>query len=252
MRDFGIPQESIVLIPPAVNTHTFNPSVSGSDFRSTMGFSKGDQVLLFSGWLYEFCGLDFVMNAMKPLVSRFPRIKLVICGEGPLLPSLSSMREQLGLQDQVRILGRRPYAEMPHIVAAADICINPYLPTVASNFAFPSKITEYMASGKPVVASDLPGTRSLLHEGSGVILIHPSQFSSSIRDLLLNCDRTPELGRVARKYCEENFSLESIAKQFEQVLNDVLDGRPNADPVTRGTGLDYQNSIGSRLIQEVS
>jgi glycosyltransferase involved in cell wall biosynthesis len=252
MRDLGVPQENIVLIPPAINIQRFNPSVSSGIFRSAMGLSNEDQVLLFSGWLYDFCGLDLVMNSMKPLVSEFPRIKLVICGEGPLQSRLSLLMEQLGLQDHVRILGRRPYEEMPHIVAASDICINPYLPTVASNFAFPSKIAEYMASGKPVVASDLPGTRSLLDERSGVILIHPSRFSSTIRDLLLDHDRIMELGRIAREYCEVSFSLESITRKFENVLNDVLDRKRNADLALPDDTLDHHTSCDSPIVREVA
>ena len=225
MEKIGVRQKNVVLLPPAVNTHLFDPSVSGREFREELEVSPDNQILLFSGWLYGFCGLDLIMSFMDQLLREFPGVRLVICGDGPLLSKLSSLRKKFGLEDQVSILGRRNYSEMPRIVAAADICINPYLPAVESNFAFPSKIAEYMASGKPVVASDLPGTRSLLGKNSGVILAEPSRFAATLKSLLSDVGRRIDLGRAARRYCETNFSLESVTDRFETVLEDVLANR---------------------------
>jgi glycosyltransferase involved in cell wall biosynthesis len=225
MKEIGIPDDKIILLPPAVNTDTFNPSISGAKFRAEIGLSNDDQIILFSGWLYEFSGVDLVMNHMRQIMTLFPRVKLVICGDGPLLTRLRLMNERLGLQDHVRILGRRAYAEMPQVVAAADICVNPNLAGVTSSFAFPSKIVEYMASGKAVIASDLPGTRSLLDESSGVVLVRPSQLGATLVDLLATRNRRIELGQAARQYCEANFSLDSLAHRFERVLKDALEYR---------------------------
>jgi glycosyltransferase involved in cell wall biosynthesis len=225
MKEIGIHDGTIILLPPAVNMDIFNPSISGAKFRAEIGLSNDDQIILFSGWLYEFSGVDLVMNQMRQLMTLFPRVKLVICGDGPLLTRLRLMSERLGLQDHVRILGRRAYAEMPQVVAAADICVNPYLAGVISSFAFPSKIVEYMASGKAVIASDLPGTRSLLDESSGVVLVRPSQLGATLVDLLATRNRRIELGQAARQYCEANFSLDSVAHRFEGVLKDALDYR---------------------------
>jgi len=130
----------------------------------------------------------------------------------------------------VKILGRRPYDEMPEIIASADVCINPYLPEIRSNFAFPSKIAEYMASGKAVISSDLPGTRSLLDETSGVSLVEPSSFASAVRDLLLDEDRVMELGKISRKYCEDKFSLNSITDKFESVLMELVQHFDSENP----------------------
>ena len=219
MKKIGVPEGKIILLPPAVSVERFNPMISGGKFRDEIGIDRHDKVALFSGWLYEFSGLDSILISMKKLLEDVPEFKLVVCGDGPLLGKLQSMREELALQESVKLVGRRPFSQMPHIVASADICINPYLPEVRSNFAFPSKIAEYMAAGKAVIATDLPGTRSFLGDGSGAVLVPTWEFPSSLRKLLLDDETRFELGRASRKYCEETFSLNSVTNRFESILN---------------------------------
>ncbi len=224
MREIGVPEGKIVVLPPAVNTERFNPSISGDRFRQAIGLDQKDKVALFSGWLYEFSGLDMIMSSMRDLLIDVPELKLVICGDGPLLDKLLSMKEHLSLGNCVKILGRRPFDQMPQIVASADICINPYLPDIRGIFAFPSKVAEYMAAGKAVVATDLPGTASLLDSRAGVFLASPEKFVEAFKTLLLDDEGRNESGRRALKYCRENFALSSVTNRFEKLLLDLADG----------------------------
>ncbi len=218
MERIGVPRSKISLLPPAVNIERFNPSISGEEFRREIGLDKIDKVALFSGWLYEFSGLDLIMNSMKDILVDIPEFKLVICGDGPLLKKLQSLKGQLDLKDSVKLVGRREFEAMPEIVASADVCLNPYLPEVRSNFAFPSKIAEYMATGKPVIATDLPGTRSFLGSESGAVLVTPQEFVVSLKKLMMDKEARSEIGKISRKYCESYFSLGSITSRFEEML----------------------------------
>jgi len=222
MKSIGVRENNIAILPPAVDTNRFHPSVSGDRFRKSIGLSIDDTVVLFSGWLYEFSGLDMVIQSLMELIVEIPQLKLVVCGDGPQLDDLQRLRRVLGLNDQIKILGRLPFPEMPRVIASADLCINPYLPDVRSNHAFPSKIAEYMAEGKPVLATDLPGTSSLLPPESGVELVPPSQFIDKMRDMIVSENQRTESGRAGRKYCEANFSIESVGDRFEQTLDSLL------------------------------
>jgi glycosyltransferase involved in cell wall biosynthesis len=224
MKEIGV-QTDILLLPPAVNTELFNPKVSGTDFRRELGLDKEDFLVLYSGWLYDFSGLDMVMKSMKDLQEKIPTIKLIICGDGEFKPRLEQLRDQLGLGSSVKIVGRKPFEKMPSIVASADLCINPYLPDVRSTYAFPSKIAEYMAAGKPVLATDLPGTRSFLPSSSGVSLAPPKKFVQTLIDLAIDKTKLPESGRMVRKFCEYTFSLDSVTDKFGHVLEEALTSR---------------------------
>ena len=222
MEGIGVPQEDIVLLPPAVNTERFNPSVSGEKARNELGITPKERVVLFSGWLYEFSGLDLILESLGEVLKQVPEVSVVICGDGPLKVKLLQLRRDLGLERYVKILARRPYDEMPSIVASADICINPYLPDIRSNFAFPSKIAEYMAAGKAVLATDLPGTRSLLPSGSGVSLVPFSKFPEALIQLLLDDDRRVQAGEAAQRHCMRNFSLPTVTDRFENLLVELV------------------------------
>ncbi len=225
MSGIGVRLNDIVLLPPAVNVQRFDPSISGKEIRSELGIEEYQKVVLFSGWLYEFCGLDLVLSRLGELLESTPDLTMVICGDGPLTSKLCQIRDQLHLERCVKMLGRRSYEEMPSVVASADICINPYLPDVRSNFAFPSKIAEYMASGKPVISTDLPGTRSMLGDNSGVILAPASRLIESLKKLLEDDDMRKKAGDQCRRFCEQNFSLDRVVAKFEQILAEVVSER---------------------------
>lgn len=222
MEGIGVRPEDIILLPPAVNTRRFAPTVSGEEFRRELGITRTEKLVLFSGWLYEFSGLDFLLSSLNEVTAQRPEIRIVICGDGPLRDKLQQMQERLSLGRYVKIIGRRPYSEMPSIVAAADICINPYLPDIRGNFAFPSKIAEYMAAGKPVLATDLPGTKSILGEDSGVVLVPPEQFMTTLKALLDEEELRIQAGRKCREFCVQNFSLEGVATTLETVLRELV------------------------------
>ena len=222
MKQIGVPDEDITLLPPAVDTSKFNPSVDGSAVRKELGIRDDEKVVLFSGFLYEFSGVDLVLQSIDDLVKAVPNFRLVVCGEGPLLNRLIQMRQSQGVKNYVSILGRRPFEQMPSIIAAADACINPYTEEVRSTFAFPSKIAEYMAAGKSVVATDLPGTKSILSQESGAILVSIDRFVDSLKVVLKNDDLRRRLGAKCREFSEEKFSIESVSKTFEGVLSEAV------------------------------
>jgi glycosyltransferase involved in cell wall biosynthesis len=219
--EIGVPPGNVELLPPGVNMDRFNRD-SPPEFREKIGLSQDDKVVLFSGWLYDFCGLDMILKSWSDLSEAVPGLKLVICGDGPLLEPLRRFRDENYLTDDVVMLGRRPFDQMPSIIATADLCINPYLPEVRSNFAFPSKIPEYMAMGKPVLATDLAGTRSLLPPDSGVRLVDPKDFVSTMKDLLVNDRELECLGQACNSYCEKAFSLHHVSDRFERIIAEIV------------------------------
>ena len=159
---------------------------------------------------------------MNEILRDVPEFRLVVCGDGPLSIRLADLRSKLGVEDKVHLLGRRPFQEMPSIIAAADVCINPYLADIRSLYAFPSKIAEYMAAGKAVVSTNLPGTTGILGDNSGVVLVPSEQFVDSLRKVLTDNENRQALGKQCRRFCENHLSLHSVSDKFEIVLGDSI------------------------------
>ena len=126
-----------------------------SGLSEDLGIDRKDRVLTNVGRLRTQKGQTFLLDAMASLVSAFEGIKLLILGEGDLLPTLKRKLEALGLSNRVKFLGNR--SDVPDILALTEIFVFPSLWEGTS-----LALLEAMAAGKPIVATDIPGNRTVL------------------------------------------------------------------------------------------
>ena len=220
MKAHGVKTEKITFLPPGTDIKRF-ASFSENDiqiFRDKLGFNREDFIILYSGWLYEFSGLDLLVRALPRLLRIDSNVKLLIVGEGPLTNKLYGLSKQLKISDRVKLIGRQPYSVMPEIMAIADLCVNPYLPDIRAYYAFPSKCVEYMAAGKPVILTKFPYIERIFSKESGVIITDSSNFVNAVEKLLSNKNKLKELGKQALEYSLKHFSLEKIVSKLEGIL----------------------------------
>jgi glycosyltransferase involved in cell wall biosynthesis len=108
-------------------------------------------VLGFAG---NFLSSKVDFDLLGELARALPRCTLLLIG--PATPETSPVLERLGRIPNVRWLGEKPYAELPKYVASFDVGLIPYVSNAYTRSCFPLKLYEYLAAGKPVVASGLP------------------------------------------------------------------------------------------------
>jgi glycosyltransferase involved in cell wall biosynthesis len=116
-------------------------------------------------------GPDILIDGFKVLTEKVPerRADLVVLGDGPLMRPLASLVREYGLAGRVRLLGRRPNAEVAAWMSAADVLCLPSL-----REGCPNVVLEALASGRPVVASNVGGVPELLDKDNG-LLVPPGQ-----------------------------------------------------------------------------
>jgi glycosyltransferase involved in cell wall biosynthesis len=224
MKAHGIKREKITFLPAGTDIKRFSSFSQNeiSVFRNEFGFNKEDFIILYSGWLYEFSGLDLLVAAMPRLLKIDPNIKLLIVGEGPLFNKLHRLKEQLKISDKVKLIGRQPYTVMPKIIAMSDLCVNLYLPDIRAYYAFPSKCVEYMAAGKPVILTRFPYIESIFSQEAGIIITNSRNFIDIIEKLLVNKERLKELGKQAQEYSLKHFSIYKIVLRIESILKEHI------------------------------
>lgn len=218
---FGVPPDKISTIPVGVDTTRFVPNgeYKTGKVRKELGFSADDFVVLFSGWLYRFCGVDKIVCNINKIASKTDRLNLFIVGEGPLLAVLHKLARGLRNPNVVKILPRQPHFVMPSIISCADLCINPFLEDPASVNAFPAKILEYMACGKPTLASALPGTVEGVGHRHGVEFVSPDRFMDRMIELSHDVTLLAQMGKDARLAAESMYDYRVLADKFEEQLN---------------------------------
>ena len=108
------------------------------------------------------------IRALTLIRRDVPEARLTIAGEGPLLASLQRLAAELGLAEAVHFCGRVANAEMPRLYASADVCLNPSL---ADNM--PISLLESLASGVPVVSTNVGGVPYLVEHERTALLVEP-------------------------------------------------------------------------------
>jgi phosphatidylinositol alpha-mannosyltransferase len=161
------------IIPNGVDTDRFSPAVS-----PLPAYDKRP-VVLFVGRLDPRKGAAVLVDAMAIVRRDFSDAFLLVVGDGPLRERIRRRAAAL-LGDAARFVGAVERDELPRYYAAADVVVSPAL----GNESFGIVLLEAMASGRPVVASDIAGYRSVLTHGRDGLLVPPNDPSNLARALV--------------------------------------------------------------------
>jgi len=224
----GANESKVKLLPLPIDTSLFHPSVDCAEVRQKWGLGEKNQVVLFIGTLFDFCGLDGFIRQFPRVIAEFPEARLLIVGDGPQRPKLERTITELGLARQVTITGFQPYPTMPQYISLATVCINPFLNTEATKDIFPGKIIQYIASGKATVATPLLGITTLVpDESHGVIYADSAAaMAQEIIGLLGAPERRQQLGQAGLNYVNQVHDQQKIARQLEAELLEIIKIKP--------------------------
>src|SRR5262249_29167258 len=146
-----------------------------------------------AGALMERKGQALAIAAL----ARLPDATLILVGGGPDRGRLEGLARSLGLSDRVRFLGVRPHAELPALLAAADVMV---LPTVSEGLA--NVWVESLACGTPVVTSDVGGARDVIDRpAAGRLVARDAEaIAGAARNLLDAPPGQEEVRAAAEKF----------------------------------------------------
>ena len=198
-------------IPFGIDTNRFTPSSEKKD--------KKTKNILFVGGLdkaHYFKGIDILLKAVSELGIR--NYELGIVGDGDLKLQYEKQAKKLDITDKVKFLGKVSDEELPRTYRQADLFV---LPSINKNEAFGLVLLEAMASGVPVIASNLPGVRTVFENGKQGLLCNPgdvNDLKNKIEEILSDEKKRVEMGQEARKLALEKYSWEKISKR----LNDII------------------------------
>ena len=156
----GIEKANILVCPNGVDIDRFNISLSQQEARAKLHFPSDKKIVLYTGHLYDWKGAD-TLAASAAFLSEDIEIVFV----GGTEKNVASFTTTFAHLPQINIRGHQPSGEIPKYLRAADILVLPNARIGESEqFTSPMKLFEYMAAGKPIVASDLPSVREILTE----------------------------------------------------------------------------------------
>ena len=216
----GVSLERTQVLRAGIDIEQFNPIDNVNAIRKQYGLKEDDIVLFFMGWLYHFSGLKEVARQLAE--TKDDRLKLLIVGEGDAYDELQQIQRKYNLQERIILTGRKPYQEIPALIAACDVCLLPSYPNEKiMQDIVPIKMYEYMAMAKPVVSTRLPGIMKEFGEDNGVVYVSKPGDSIEKAIRLIQDGSLKELGAKARSFVE-GYSWDNITDEFEKILGEVV------------------------------
>ena len=175
------------------------------------------QVIVYTGNFDRRQGAEVLIDATAAIHERFPdAVLLLVGGEPHQIEALQRRAAALGVAHIVRLVGKRPPEQMPEFMALATVLVSPR----QEPHVTPLKIYSYMASGRPIVATDLPTHTDVL-DRDAAILVPPTAegLASGIMQVLDNPTEGERLGQRARQKSERDHTYEAFKGQILEVYS---------------------------------
>jgi glycosyltransferase involved in cell wall biosynthesis len=223
----GIPLDKMTAIPMGVSAAlAAAPDLSMQ--RSLL--PSGVPCLLYLGTLDRVRRMDFLIRAFSLVRKAVPAARLYMVGKG-VVPSdetlLQNEAARLGLSSSVVFAGHLPQAEALRYVQEADVCASPFYPTPILRSTSPTKLVEYMAMAKAVVANDHPEQRRVLEaSGAGFCVPYEEQaFADAVVKLLQDPVMARSMGERGRRWVREHRAYGAIADEVESRYRNIIGER---------------------------
>ncbi len=194
LKDFyvkkGADADKILVVPDAVDLEEFDIKISKSGAREKLGLPQDKKLIGYSGMLRTMGmekGIDIAIESLKFLDKNAALV--LVGGRDEDIEFYRKEAEESGLTERVLFVGQIKHQEVPLYLKAFDVLIAPFPENEHYKFYMsPLKIFEYMASGAPIVASDLPSIREILNNDNAVLVKpgDPATLAEGIKKVLQN------------------------------------------------------------------
>lgn len=223
---YKIPGDKIVVVSNGANTSLFKP-LEQETCRKELGLDLKTPYICFVGNLAPWQGVEYLVKAAPFILSKFPECRFLIVGAGVMKDDLLKLCRELGIKDKFLFTDVVAYDRVPLYINASEICTAPFI--IARNAKIglsPLKLYEYMACGKPVVASNISGVSGVLEASGGGISVlpeNPDALAEGILKLLEDPGSRIKLGSKGLSYVTENYSWYSVAKKVNEICKSGIE-----------------------------
>jgi len=224
IHHFHCKPDKVDVVNNGVNTKKFHPmddKASLADWRRRTGIGEENTIITFVGNLARWQGVDILIESAFLLLSKGGKLKFLIIGDGPLKKDLMRKVLESGFKEGFIFTGMVGYEDIPFLINIADIGVAPFISKRNRKTGVsPLKVFEYMACGKPVVASRIEGLEFVEAEGAGR-LTEPGDVENleeALFDLFTDSQKRINMGRKGLQLACEKLTWDSRAIKIEKIL----------------------------------
>lgn len=219
-----VPESKIIVYPNGIDPDKFFPELSGKKIRNK--YSLQNKIVIgFIGIFGEWHGVIEMAKAIVEFYKSTTRedVKFLVIGTGKLFESVHSIIRQSDNIKNVIFTGMVPQNEAPHYLAACDILLSPHIPNPDGTpfFGSPTKLFEYMAMGKAIIASKLDQINEVLEHQKDALLVEPGNIEelvNSMKKLVENEKLRIDLGENAHNKVINKYTWDiHVAKILDSI-----------------------------------
>ncbi len=217
IKEYNLDSSRILVAPDGVDINKFKVESEKLKVRERLNLPADKKIVLYTGHLYSWKGVDTLVDSGK-----FLNGNILIYLIGGTESDINDYKSRVKNRENIKIGGYRPHGEMPIWMKAADVLVLPNTAKedISKYYTSPMKLFEYMASGTPIVASDMPSIREILNENNAILVEpdNPEKLAEGIARVLQNPDFAD---RIARQACEDvqNHTWEKRVKEILEFVN---------------------------------
>ena len=224
----GIARDKILVNPNGVDPEIYSPKVDGSRIRRKYNL-EGKTVIGFIGTFGKWHGAEVLAKAFGLLIQKYPQyrdtVRLLMIGDGHTMSEVQRLLEVYEMTRESILTGMVPQEEGPTHLAACDILASPHVPNPDGTpfFGSPTKLFEYMAMGKGIVASDLDQIGEVLQDDHTARLVKPGDAESlmhGLKSLIDNPETRKRLGEAARREVVAKYTWKEHTRKIIEKLKE--------------------------------
>ncbi len=220
-------RNDIFVFPDAVDFNEFNISLSKAECRQELNLPQDKKIVLYSGHLYAWKGADILLEAAREYSTsntQHPTLFVFVGGTEKDIENYKLKAKSYKLEN-VLFAGHRPHSEIPKWLKAADILVlpNSAKEEISRFFTSPLKLFEYMASGTPIIASDLPSIREIVSEKE-VLFFEPDNAHNLADKIKYAFEHEDEMHRKA-EFAKQKVQNYTWSKRAESILSFISQKR---------------------------
>lgn len=221
-------------LPNGVDTQFFASRAPSVELRRRCGIQNGDTTVLLVATLDRAHYFKGVHEFLRALAQVSCTVKGVIVGDGDLRASYEALAASLSISPRLTFAGRVSNEKLRQYYCLADVTV---LPSKTMGEAFGLVLLESLASGTPVIASNLPGVRTVVTDGEDGFLVKPGNVDD-LSDKLKRIQRLSHaqrkaMGQAGRRKIEQKYTWEHIGSRLEAIYASILSNQATVSSVSQ-------------------
>lgn len=220
IEKIGVPLEKVSTIPTGIDPYSIEiTNLDRFALAKKLNLSEAGRFIGCIAVLRSWKGHNVLMQAFEKISAQFPEHHLVIMGDGPAMEGLKMLQESLSSKSRIHFMGHQ---QNPHEwLKAFDIIV---LASI-KNEGIPQSLLQAMFAGVPVVGTNAGGIPEIVIDGKTGWLAEAGSIESlaqKLTDAILNRDEALRRAENAKKFVNENFTLEKMGSAVESLMIDFL------------------------------